>query len=97
MVRFWLLVACWFLPLWVQAATITAEFDRNPVAVGDPVVVRFSAAGVVGGEPDFTPLSKDFEIQGRSQSNSFSMINGVSSVQTVWELTLFPRITGNCS
>ena len=48
MVRFWLLVACWFLPLWVQAATITAEFDRNPVAVGDPVVVRFSAAGVVG-------------------------------------------------
>lgn len=95
MVRFWLLVACWFLPLWVQAATIAAEFDRNPVAVGDPVVVRFSAAGVVGGEPDFTPLSKDFEIQGRSQSNSFSMINGVSSVQTVWELTLFPRITGN--
>jgi hypothetical protein len=95
MVRFWLLVACWFLPLWVQAATITAEFDRNPVALGDPLILRFTADGVVGAEPDFTPLSKDFEIQGRSQSNSFSMVNGVSSVQTVWELTVFPRVTGN--
>ncbi|MDD5393862.1 MAG: BatD family protein [Thiothrix sp.] len=94
MVRFLLLVLFWLSPLWVQAASITAQFDRNPVALGDPVTLTFTANGVVDSEPDFSPLQQDFEIRGRSQSNSFNMINGVSSVQTLWELNLYPRNTG---
>lgn len=94
MVRLVLLAMLWFVPLWVQAATIIAQLDRNPVAMGDPVVLTFTADGVVNGEPDFAPLQQDFELRGRSQSNSFSMVNGVSRVSTVWELTVYPLKTG---
>lgn len=97
MVRFLLIALMWFAPLWVQAATIIAQLDRNPVALGDPVIVRFTATGVTSGEPDFSPLRKDFEIRGRSQSTSFSFVNGVSNANTSWELTLFPLKTGTLS
>jgi hypothetical protein len=79
---------------WAMAATVTASVDRNPVALGDPVTLTFSADGVVAGEPDFAPLQQDFEIRGRSQSNSFSMVNGVSSVRTEWTLHLYPGKSG---
>lgn len=94
MVRFLLIALLWLAPLWAQAATIVAELDRNPVALGDPVIIRFNATGVTSGEPDFSPLQKDFEIRGRSQSTSFSFTNGVSNANTTWELTLYPLNTG---
>lgn len=94
MVRLLLIVCLWFAPLWVQAATIIAQLDRNPVALGDPVVLTFTAEGIVSGEPDFSPLQQDFELKGRSQSNSFSMVNGVSTISTSWELRLYPLKTG---
>lgn len=95
MVRFLLIALLWLVPLWAQAATIVAELDRNPVALGDPVIIRFNASGVTSGEPDFSPLQKDFEIRGRSQSTSFNFTNGVSNANTTWELTLYPLNTGN--
>lgn len=94
MVRLLLIALLWFSPLWAQAATIIAQLDRNPVALGDPVVIQFTATGVTSGEPDFSPLQQDFEIRGRSQSTSFSFVNGVSSANTTWELTLLPLKTG---
>lgn len=94
MVRLLLVAILWFAPVWAQAASIIAQLDRNPVALGDPVVLTFTADGIVAGEPDFTPLQQDFELKGRSQSNSFSMVNGVSTVSTVWELRLYPLKTG---
>jgi hypothetical protein len=94
MVRLILTVFLWLTPLWASAATIVAQFDRNPVALGDQVTLRFTVDGIVSGEPDFSPLQKDFDLRGRSQSTSFSMTNGVGGAQTVWELSLFPRNTG---
>ncbi|QQZ30608.1 protein BatD [Thiothrix subterranea] len=94
MVRLLLIAWLWLLPFGAQAAAIMAQLDRNPVAVGDPVVLTFTADRIVAGDPDFSPLEQDFEIRGRSQSNSFSMVNGVSSITTTWELRLYPRRTG---
>ncbi|QTR47603.1 protein BatD [Thiothrix litoralis] len=94
MVRLLLMAVLWFLPFWAQAAAIVAQIDRNPVALGDPVVLTFKANGMVSADPDFSPLEQDFEVRGRSQSNSFSMINGVSTISTTWELRLYPRKTG---
>ena len=94
MVRLLLIALLWFVPLWAQSATIIAQLDRNPVAMGDPVALTFTADGMVSGEPDFSPLQQDFEIRGRSQSNSFSMVNGVSTVNTTWELNLYPTKGG---
>ena len=93
MVRLFLIAVLWCLPFWANAAII-AQLDRNPVALGDPVVLTFTTDSMVSGEPDFTPLEHDFEVRGRSQSNSFSMINGVSTISTTWELRLYPRKTG---
>lgn len=90
----WLFALFCFIAMPAHAVEIVAQFDRDPVALGDPVVLRFTADGVISSEPDFSPLQQDFEIRGRSQSNSFMMNNGVSSVRTVWELTLFPRKVG---
>lgn len=94
MVRWLLFAMLWCLSLSINAATIIAQLDRNPVALGDPVVLTFTVDGMVSGEPDFSPLQQDFEIRGRSQSNSFTVINGVSTVNTQWELRLYPRKTG---
>ncbi len=94
MVRLLLIAWLWLLPFGAQAAAIMAQLDRNPVALGDPVVLTFTVDGIVSGEPDFSPLEQDFDIRGRSQSNSFSMVNGVSTITTAWELRLYPRRTG---
>ena len=75
------------------AATITAEFDRNPVALGDPVNLRFTADDTVE-EPNFAVLEKDFEIRGHSQSNSFNMDNNGINTSTTWELNVVPKTTG---
>ena len=94
MVRLLLIAVLWCLPFWANAAAIIAQLDRNPVALGDPVVLSFKAKGIVAGDPDFSPLEQDFEVRGQSQSNSFSVINGVSTISTTWELRLYPRKTG---
>lgn len=94
MVRLLLIAMLWLTPLWAQAAAVVAQLDRNPVALGDPVVLTFTADGIVSGDPDFTPLHQDFELRGQSQSNSFNMVNGVSRVHTEWELHLYPLKTG---
>ena len=77
----------------VYAATITAEFDRNPVALGDPVNLSFTADDTVE-EPNFAVLEKDFEIRGHSQSNSFNMSNNGINTTTTWELNVVPKTTG---
>ncbi len=94
MVRFLLMALLWLVSFGAQAATIVAQLDRSQVALGDPVIIRFTATGMTSGEPDFAPLQKNFEIRGRSQSTSFSFVNGASSANTTWELTLYPLSTG---
>lgn len=94
MVRLFLIALLWCLPFWAHAAVIMAQLDRNPVAMGDPVVLTFTTNSMLSSEPDLTPLEQDFEVRGRSQSNSMVMINGASSLRTTWEVTLYPRRTG---
>lgn len=91
---FWVVVAWLLIPLWAQAATITAQFDRNPVAVGDPVTLVFSVEGVASDDPDFSPLKQHFEVVGQSQSTSAQYTNGVGSTRTEWRLNLIPNSTG---
>lgn len=91
--RFAVILLLCLMPYWVQAA-VTAEFDRNPVGVGETVTLTFTSNGVAASSPDFTVLEQDFEVQGSSQSNSIQIVNGASSVQTLWQLELAPRKVG---
>jgi hypothetical protein len=83
------------VPAWTWAATIKVEVDRNPVQVDESFQVVFTVDGSADGDPDFTPLEKDFEILGRSQSTSMQIINLNISRHTIWTLSLMPKTTGS--
>ncbi len=62
---------------------------RSPVA--DPV----QRCGGNGGQPDLSPLQRDFEVLGTSTSSQFSMINGRTSSLHRVAGAIVPRRSGD--
>jgi hypothetical protein len=77
-----------------QAATISVQSDRNPVSLNESFRLVFSAHGSVDGDPDFSPLKKDFEILDRSQSSQINIINGHFNHLTNWVLEVMAKRAG---
>ena len=77
----------------VNAANITATLDRNVVGINESFQLRLEADGNTG-EPDFSPLQKDFDILDQAHSKNLSVINGVTSRQLVWNLVLMAKKVG---
>ncbi len=48
----------------------------------------FKVDGEQDGEPDFSPLNKDFQLMGTSQSSSYSIINGQMNSSKTYTLTV---------
>ncbi len=80
---------------WVGAATITVQTDRNPAVLQESFRLIFEASGDVDGDPDFTPLDKDFQVLSTSTSTSMSIVNTRITRTKQWQLTLMPRTAGN--
>ena len=78
----------------LQAANITVHSSRNPVAVDDSFHLLYEADGDVDSDPDFSPLSKDFEILSSSQSSSMRYVNGNYSQKKSWDLSVIAKQTG---
>ena len=76
------------------AATIQVELDRDVIEQGESFTVTFSSSGDVDGDPDFSPLQKDFRIAQQSQSSNIQIINGSMSSNKQWVLMLMPKTTG---
>ena len=76
------------------AATISVKVDRDTVAVNESFRIIFRAEGSLDGEPDFSPLNEDFELQGTGQSSQFSMINGNVTSSKSYTLTVSPLRPG---
>ena len=74
------------------AAAVRASVDHDRVAVGGTVVLSILSDG--NAAPDFTPLSADFEVQGRSTSSQTSILNGRATSQQTWTIALSPRRSG---
>jgi hypothetical protein len=79
-------------PAW--AAKIEVSLDRNPVPLNESFTLIFSADESPDGDPDFSPLEENFEIQGQSQSTQFSLNNGQASHSLEWRLTVMAKKTG---
>lgn len=79
-------------PAW--AAKIEVSLDRNPVPLNESFTLIFSADESPEGDPDFSPLEENFEIQGQSQSTQFSLNNGQASHSLEWRLTVMAKKTG---
>ncbi len=79
----------------IQAATIRAHLDRNPVTVNESFMLSFDVQGDADGEADFSPLEALFDILSRSQGSQIQIINGRMDRTTQWQLTLMARAAGN--
>ncbi len=91
--RVWLL-ACLLLawPLSSLAAT-RAWLEQTQVTLGQAVTLNVET-DAVSATPDVTPLMRDFEVEGQSDSRSVRMVNGRMSSSTTFALTLRPRRAG---
>ncbi|BAO44783.1 BatD family protein [Thiolapillus brandeum] len=78
----------------VQAAQISVQTDRSPVAMDETFQLVFTVDGEPDGQPDFSVLNKDFEVLGSSQSRNISIVNGKSSRTTRFLVTVLPRRAG---
>lgn len=89
-----LIVFSLFAGFKVQAANIDVTVDRSPVGLNESFQITFIADEMPDGQPDFAPLEKDFEILGRSQSSSTSIINGQYSKTQQWKLSVMAKQAG---
>lgn len=76
------------------AAELSARASRNPVGINDSFQLIFESADTANGDPDFSPLEKDFEIVHRGQSQSIQIINGEMTRKTTWQLTVMAKRAG---
>jgi hypothetical protein len=77
-----------------QAVTITVTADRDPAALNESFVLTFESDGEVDGEPDFSPLNRDFQILSTGQSSSMTIINGRVTASKNWTLNVMARRDG---
>ena len=82
-------------PAFSGAATITVQTDRNPAVLQESFQLLFEAVGKVDGDPDFSPLEKDFQVLSTSTSSSMSIVNTNITRTTQWRLNLLPLKSGS--
>lgn len=76
------------------AATIVVTADRNQVGLNETFQLVFTVSGGQTGEPDFSPLNKDFQLLGTSSSSQISMINGDTTQSKKYTLRVAPKRAG---
>ncbi|WBX92114.1 BatD family protein [Pseudoxanthomonas mexicana] len=87
-----LLVVLLIWPVSLLAAT-RAWLEQPQVTLGQAVTLNVET-DAVSATPDLTPLMRDFEVEGQSDSRSVRMVNGRMSASTTFSLTLRPRRAG---
>ncbi|MEN8132356.1 MAG: BatD family protein [Pseudomonadota bacterium] len=68
--------------------SVKVTVDRDVVHIDEFFQLHFEIDASVNTNPDFSPLEKNFEILGRSQSTSINMVNGNYRALTRWTLDL---------
>ena len=78
----------------VMAANITARLSHNPVSLDESFHLIYEADSSVDDDPDFSVLTKDFEILSSSQSTNMRSVNGSWSLKKSWDLSLISKHAG---
>ncbi len=87
-----MIIAC-LAPAAAQAA-VAAHVDRATVNEGETFTLNLRVSGSDDGQPDVSPLQKDFEVLGTGQRSEIQIINGNVESQRAWTITLSPRKAG---
>ena len=74
-------------------AQVTASVDRPIVALGQSLTLTIVLPDS-GDKPDLSPLNANFEVYGTSSSSQMSIVNGKTSSQSSYQVTLMPRNLG---
>ena len=75
-------------------AVVTATLNRNAVSSGETIQLRIQRDGSADGQPDISPLRKDFDVLGSSSGSNVQIINGKMSTQTQITFLLSPKHDG---
>ncbi len=75
------------------AAGLTASVNSNKIGLNEQFQLTLSS-DEMGGSPNLSPLQKDFQILGTSQSSQIQIINGRTSQLKKWIITLSPNQLG---
>ena len=76
-------------------AALTAKVDRTVLDSNETLRAELRYDGqVFTGEPDFGPLTKDFEVLSNSRQQNYSNVNGKTESFTAWTLELRPKRAG---
>ena len=70
-------------------AATRAWLEQPQVTLGQAVTLNVET-DAVSATPDLTPLMRDFEVEGQSDSRSVRMVNGRMSASTTFSLVALP-------
>jgi len=90
--KFVLLLACWFSAS--AAAAVHATLDTNTVALGETVQLRLDRDDQANGDPDLTPLRKDFDVVSTGSSRTIQITNGNITTHVQANVMLAPKHAG---
>lgn len=77
-----------------RAAALSASVDRTDLAQGESLTLTLLYGGQVLGDPDFSDLSRDFDIINSQRQSHLSLGGGGRQSSTEWRLTLMPLRAG---
>ncbi|MBW8638017.1 BatD family protein [Hoeflea sp. WL0058] len=87
-----LIVSASFAP---AEAEIRTSVSQNQVIEGEPFQLSIQVEGASGNaQPDLGPLSRNFTVEGTGQTSQTSIINGRTTVNHGWTVTLTSKSPG---
>jgi len=75
-------------------AKVSAALNQDAFFQGDPISLVIETDKQKSGDPDLSPLLKDFEIKGTSTSARTNFINGSRSFKKIWKIKLHAKKSG---
>lgn len=76
-------------------AGVSARVANNPVMQGETVQLLVEVDAATRGEPDFSPLERDFTIVRSSSGSQVTSVGGQTTRTRTWSLLLAPKRVGN--
>ena len=78
------------------AQTITASLGQKTISRNETVDLSLTmdSAANSRAQPDWSPLRQNFKILANSNRTMMNMVNGKTSMQTVWSVVLMPLRAG---
>lgn len=87
-----LLLSTLCTPVW---AALTAHLERTQIQAGEVVKLVIRSDQQAKARPDFSALTKDFDVVSSSASSQYVLVNGKMNAQTSWSVVLQPLHEGS--